>query len=277
MVVEQVQNLGLEVMLSKRVKKINTDDHNNVIGVIFEDEGSMDCSCICFAIGIQARDALARESGIECNDRIGGITVDEKLSTSAKDVYAIGECASFNNQTYGLIAPGIEMADVLAFNLTQAKVHSERKFKRPDMSTKLKLLGVNVASFGDFFADRDGPKNLPQRRHGTKPSRKKSKSGDGKHEENDSQSPPVKALTFKDPFEQVYKKYIFTEDGKYLLGGMMVRKVQPISTILTSSTPTFRHAYRNKSSLLTLLAWHLGWRYEGLCQALTNSQQSEAT
>jgi len=43
------------------------------------------------------------------------------------------------------------MADVLSFNLTQAKSHSPRKFKRPDLSTKLKLLGVEVASFGDFF------------------------------------------------------------------------------------------------------------------------------
>ena len=55
------------------------------------------------------------------------------------------------------------MADVLAFNLTQAKLHQPRLYKRPDLSTKLKLLGVEVASFGDFFADRDGPKYLPPR------------------------------------------------------------------------------------------------------------------
>ena len=148
--------------------------------------------------------------------------VDEKLSTSAEDIYAIGECASFNNQTYGLIAPGIEMADVLAFNLTQAKSHAEREFKRPDLSTKLKLLGVNVASFGDFFADRDGPKHLPQRRHTSRASKKKSKDGNSNNREEEPSRSTVKALTYKDPFEQVYKKYIFTEDGKYLLGGMMV-------------------------------------------------------
>ena len=123
------------------------------------------------------------------------------LSTSASDIYAIGECASWENQTFGLIAPGIEMADVLAFNLTQAKAHSPRKFKRPDLSTKLKLLGVEVASFGDFFADRDGPKDMPGRK-------RELKSTDGvktvKHP-----SAQVKALTYKDPFQQVYKKYLF--------------------------------------------------------------------
>lgn len=77
-----------------------------------------------------------------------GVVVKADLSTSVKDVYAIGECASWESQTFGLIAPGIEMAEILAFNLTQAKAHSQRKFKQPDMSTKLKLLGVEVASFG---------------------------------------------------------------------------------------------------------------------------------
>jgi nitrite reductase (NAD(P)H) len=145
------------------------------------------------------------------------------LSTSTPDIYAIGECASWENQTFGLIAPGIEMADVLAFNLTQAKAHSPRKFKRPDLSTKLKLLGVEVASFGDFFADRDGPQEMPGRRRETK---EKTAGGAAREKVKNlidgSKPPPVKALTYKDPFQQVYKKYLFTLDGKYLLGGMMI-------------------------------------------------------
>ncbi|OTB14620.1 hypothetical protein K445DRAFT_319031 [Daldinia sp. EC12] len=218
LVVEKVTALGLEILLSKRVGKINTDEHNNVTGVIFEDGEQMDCSTICFAIGVRPRDSLARSAGIKCADRGGGILVNDDLSTSVPDIYAIGECASWKNQTFGLIAPGVEMADVLSFNLTQAKLHQPRTFKRPDLSTKLKLLGVDVASFGDFFADRDGPSFLP-----AKAARKKT----------DDQSvvktvvsgpppPPVKALIYKDPFAQVYKKYLFTTDGKYLLGGMMI-------------------------------------------------------
>lgn len=220
MVVEQVRALGLDVMLSKRVGKINTDENNNVSGVTFEDGEYMDCTCICFAIGIKARDELARKTGIKCADRGGGIVINPDLSTSEPDIYAIGECASWENQTFGLIAPGIEMADVLAFNLTQAKAHSPRKFKRPDLSTKLKLLGVEVASFGDFFADRDGPKELPARHGGKKEGTQRK---DTVSElTNGPPPPPVKALTYKDPFQQVYKKYLFTMDGKYLLGGMMI-------------------------------------------------------
>jgi len=208
MVVEQVRALGLDVLLSKRVGSILTDDENSVKGVVFEDGEEMDCSCICFAIGIKARDELARKAGIKCADRGGGIVVGSDLATSKPDIYAIGECASWENQTFGLIAPGVEQADVLAFNMTQAKAHAPRKFKSPDLSTKLKLLGVEVASFGDFFADRDGPKNMPARARADK--------------KNGKAPPPVKALTYKDPFQQVYKKFLFTMDGKYLLGGMMI-------------------------------------------------------
>ncbi|KAL3427955.1 Nitrite reductase [Phlyctema vagabunda] len=218
LVVEQVRELGLDVLLSKRVGKIEVTDNNTVKGVVFEDGEKMDCSTICFAIGIKARDELARKAGIKCADRGGGIIVDNDLSTSAKDIYAIGECASWENQTFGLIAPGIEMADVLSFNLTQAKVHSYRKFKRPDLSTKLKLLGVEVASFGDFFADRDGPKHMPLR------AAKRVEEGQNMVKTLTDGPPPspVKALTYKDPFQNVYKKYLFTLDGKYLLGGMMI-------------------------------------------------------
>jgi nitrite reductase (NAD(P)H) len=105
------------------------------------------------------------------------------------------------------------MADVLSFNLTRDLSQEPKAFKRPDMSTKLKLLGVEVASFGDFFADRDGPKTLPERYMA---------GGHGADGNASGHPSPVKALTYKDPFGAVYKKYLFTPDGKYLLGGMMI-------------------------------------------------------
>ncbi|KAI1772290.1 nitrite reductase [Hypoxylon cercidicola] len=218
LVVEKVTELGLDILLSKRVGKIKTDEENNVTGVVFEDGEQMDCSTLCFAIGVRPRDSIARSAGIQCADRGGGILVNNDLSTSVPDIYAIGECASWQNQTFGLIAPGVEMADVLSFNLTQAKLHRPRAFKRPDLSTRLKLLGVDVASFGDFFADRDGPSSLP-----AKAARKKTEDRSAvKTVVSGPPPPPVKALTYMDPFAQVYKKYLFTTDGKYLLGGMMI-------------------------------------------------------
>ena len=229
MVVEQVRNLGVDVLLSKRVEKIEVGDDNFVKGVRFEDGELMPCSIICFAIGVRPRDELARKAGIKCADRGGGIIVNNELRTSEEDIYAIGECASWEGQSFGLIAPGVEMADVLSFNLTQAKQHTPRAYKRPDLSTKLKLLGVEVASFGDFFADKNGPQYLPPKVLAKKKKQQQQANGDSNGKTTDVKlltsglpPPEVKALTYKDPFQNVYKKYIFTMDGKYLLGGMMI-------------------------------------------------------
>ncbi|OJJ49898.1 hypothetical protein ASPZODRAFT_109754 [Penicilliopsis zonata CBS 506.65] len=210
LVTRKIRELGLDVLHEKRIKSVDTDEDNNVVGITFEDSEKLECCCICFAIGVRPRDELGVQAGIKCANR-GGFIINESLQTSIPNIYAIGECASWDNQTFGIIAPGIEMADVLSFNLTNLDKEPKR-FTRPDLSTKLKLLGVDVASFGDFFADRDGPKFLPGRRPSIPPAALKEKETE----------PPVKALTYKDPFGGVYKKYLFTMDGNYLLGGMMI-------------------------------------------------------
>ncbi|KAE8401774.1 hypothetical protein BDV37DRAFT_285328 [Aspergillus pseudonomiae] len=212
LVTRKIRELGLDVMHQKRVAKIKTDENNNVTGIVFEDGEEIDCCCVCFAIGVRPRDELGTSAGIQCASR-GGFVINESLQTSIPEIYAIGECASWENQTFGIIAPGIEMADVLAFNLTNPD-KEPKSFRRPDLSTKLKLLGVDVASFGDFFADRDGPKFLPGRRP--------SVATIPRVKDTAEKEQPVKALTYKDPFGGVYKKYLFTMDGKYLLGGMMI-------------------------------------------------------
>lgn len=212
MVADQVQQLGVNINLEKGVSSMKTDENNNLTGVIFDDESEIECSTVCFAIGVKPRDDLARIANLEVGQR-GGIVVNDDMRTSMPDIYAIGECASWRGMAYGLIAPGVAMAEVVAFNLTQTTDHSPQTFKTPDMSTKLKLLGVNVASFGDCFADRDGPITLPPRYAKTLVN------GDAKS------TSAVQALTYRDPFSNVYKKYIFTKDGKYLLGGMMIGDV----------------------------------------------------
>ncbi|ORX93796.1 hypothetical protein BCR34DRAFT_580314 [Clohesyomyces aquaticus] len=204
MVAEQVKGLGVEVVLGKMVGKLTTSEDGSVTGVEFKDGSVVEGACVCFAIGVRARDDLAKNSGLQCHER-GGILVGDDLQTTVKGVYAIGECANWKNMCYGLVGPGYEMADLLAFNLTEGRIHGQpRSFAAPDMSTKLKLLGIDVASFGDPFADVFGPKWLPDGTSGL------------------DRKDQVQALTYKDPFGNVYKRYLFTLDGKYLLGGMMM-------------------------------------------------------
>ncbi len=103
---------------------------------------------VVISAGIRPRDELARASGLAVGER-GGIVVDPRLATSDPDVFAIGECALANGTIYGLVGPGYAMADALAERLCGG----EATFTGADLSTKLKLLGIDVATFGDAFAD----------------------------------------------------------------------------------------------------------------------------
>ena len=138
---------------------------------------------VVFSAGIRPRDALARECDLEVAPR-GGVLVDEQCRTADPAIFAIGECAAPGGTMYGLVAPGYAMAEVVV----DALLGGPGAFTGADMSTKLKLLGVDVASFGDAFATTDG----------------------------------ALELTYADAVSGVYKKLVVSEDGRRLLGGILV-------------------------------------------------------
>ncbi|KAL8278182.1 hypothetical protein RQP46_009355 [Phenoliferia psychrophenolica] len=236
LVLRKIENMGVKVLTQCQPTDITTrfeaDGTEVFTGFKVGEEETIGADLVIFAIGIKPRDDLGESSGIKCAKR-GGLDVGDDLQTSAEGVYAIGECASWRGNTYGLIAPGVEMADILAFNLTQTDGHAPRKMNNPDLSTKLKLMGVDVASFGDYFADERAIKSAEAAElvaeqasvaasgvgiAEAKPSRRKAGPRDNRND-------PVKCLTYHDPFSATYKKYIFTADGQYLLGGIMIGDV----------------------------------------------------
>jgi nitrite reductase (NADH) large subunit len=154
-----------------------------VEGLTFADGGSLAADMVVFSAGIRPRDELARAAGLTLGER-GGVLTDNACCTSDPAVYAIGECAAVEGRIYGLVSPGYAQARAVADRLAGGAA----TFDGADMSTKLKLLGVDVASFGDA--------------HGTTP---------GCHE-----------LTFDDPIAGVYKKIVIAPDKDKLLGGILV-------------------------------------------------------
>ena len=119
-VLRRIESMGVRFLGGTSVQRLVTDDKGALSGLELSDGSTLSCNIVIFSIGITPRDDLARKAGLNCGQR-GGVLVDDHLQTSAEEVYAIGECASWKNNTYGLIAPGIEMADILAFNFTQAQ------------------------------------------------------------------------------------------------------------------------------------------------------------
>lgn len=190
--VNKISELGVQVHLNKSTQEIL--GNGRVEGMVFADGERLDVGMIVVSAGIRPRDELARQCGIEVGQR-GGVVVDERLRTSDPDIFAIGEIALSKGMIYGLVAPGYEMAEVVAANLTGA----DRTFNGADLSTKLKLMGVDVASFGNYEA---GPE-------------------------------VAKSIVYEDPFAGIYKKLLFSLDGQRLMGGILVGDASDYGTLLS--------------------------------------------
>jgi nitrite reductase (NADH) large subunit len=215
--VSKINTLGVQVHLEKNTKEIL--GNGRVEGLLFADGARLDVDMLVVSAGIKPRDDLARASGLAVGPR-GGVVVDDLLRTSDPDVLAIGEVALHGGMIYGLVAPGYEMAEVAAANLAG----EERQFKGADLSTRLKLMGVDVASFGNPFADAPSPQTpLPAGRSG-EPSRTASGAPRlaAPTPPGEERGEKARALTFEDPFKGAYKKLLFSPDGTRLVGGILV-------------------------------------------------------
>jgi nitrite reductase (NADH) large subunit len=178
---EKIEGMNVRVHLGKSTREFL--GNGKVEGLAFEDGGRLEVDMVVISAGIRPRDELARTCGLAIGGR-GGIVVDDAMRTSDPDILAIGEVALHRGMIYGLVAPGYEMADVAAANIAG----NSRTFSGFDLSTKLKLMGVDVASFGDPFFENDG----------------------------------ARALTFHDPIAGVYKKFVLDAEGTRLLGGILI-------------------------------------------------------
>jgi nitrite reductase (NAD(P)H) len=107
-VLRRIEAMGVRVLTRTSVKDITVASDGVLTGIILSDDQYLKTEMVIYAIGITPRDDLARQAGLKCVEK-GGIVVNDLLQTSAQDVYAIGECASWEGNTYGLIAPGGEI------------------------------------------------------------------------------------------------------------------------------------------------------------------------
>lgn len=178
----KLQQLGLHIHTGKNTQAI--EGNGKLEGLIFSDGSRLAVDMLVISAGIRPRDELARACGLRVAAR-GGVVVDDYMRTDDASIFAIGECASHNNMVYGLVAPGYEMAEVV---VRQLNGDMSRSFRGFDMSTKLKLIGIDVASFGDPFAETPG--SVP--------------------------------IAFRDTRKGIYKRINISEDGKHLIGGILV-------------------------------------------------------
>lgn len=188
----KIEELGVTVHTQKNTLRI-VDSETATHRMEFADGSVLETDMIVFSAGIRPRDELARACGLAIGPR-GGIAIDDACLTSDANVYAIGECAAWNGQTFGLVAPGYDMARTVA----KALLGQQGTFAGADMSTKLKLMGVDVASIGDAHAA----------------------------------APGARSFQYTDERKQVYKKIVVSDCGKRLLGAVLVGDAAEYGTLL---------------------------------------------
>nr|WP_297459922.1 nitrite reductase large subunit NirB [uncultured Halomonas sp.] len=180
---EKIESLGVQVLTGRATQHIE-DGQASFHRMVFEDGKVLETDLIVFSAGIRPRDELARDCGLEMGER-GGVTIDDQCRTSDPAILAIGEVAIWNGSCFGLVAPGYQMAKAAVATLTG----NDLTFKGADMSTKLKLLGVDVGAIGDAHGD---------------------------------QRPGTRMYRYLDQIKQHYRKLVVSSDGKKLLGAMLV-------------------------------------------------------
>ncbi len=180
----EIERRGVKVRVNHSTEAVT--GNGAVTGLRFAGGEILHVDMVVVSAGIQPRDELARACGLEIGAR-GGVVVNDALESSDPSIHAIGEVACHRGIVYGLVAPGYQMAETLARRLAGG----EATFNGSDLSTKLKLLGVDVASVGDPFA-----------------------SGESQQ-----------VFEHKDPAKGVYSKVVLGEDGRRVIGGILVGDV----------------------------------------------------
>ncbi|WP_082964334.1 nitrite reductase large subunit NirB [Mycobacterium sp. E796] len=181
-----VTELGIAVHVgtgTESIEAVAHPDGSTSARVCLTDGELIDAGVVIFAAGIRPRDELAAAAGLERAER-GGVLTDLSCRTSDPDIYAIGEVAAIGGRCYGLVGPGYTSAEVVADRL----LGGAAEFGEADMSTKLKLLGVDVASFGDAMGATEN----------------------------------CLEVAINDAVNRTYAKLVLSDDAKTLLGGVLV-------------------------------------------------------
>jgi len=187
-----IEGIGVQVHTQKATNEI-IDGEDCVHRMVFADGTHLETDVILFSAGIRPYDNLARDFDLQIGER-GGIVVNNECQTSDEHIYAIGECALWNNFIYGLVAPGYTMAKVAVDNI----IGGVQQFTGADMSTKLKLMGMDVGSIGDAHARTAG----------------------------------AKSYTYFNEPDDIYKKIVVSSDGKTLIGAVLVGDTSEYDSLL---------------------------------------------
>ncbi len=186
----QMEAMGVHIHLRASTTAILGEDR--VTGIAFKDGTTLDCDMVVVSAGIRANVEIGRECGLTVERAI--LVDDAMRSIDDPAVYVVGECAQHRGRVYGLVSPLWEQARVFADHVTG--VDPEAAYTGSKLATKLKVMGVELASMGQ-----------------TEPS-----------DENDE------VVQFTEPKRGTYKKLI-VRDGR-LVGGILMGDISKAAYLM---------------------------------------------
>ena len=140
---EALERMGVRFYLGRRTIAVQGQEQGRLSGLVFADGSELACDMCVISAGIRPNVELAREAGLQVER---GIVVQDDLSCSLPDIFALGECAQHRGYTYGLVAPLWEQASCLAATLTGCGTGLYRGSRE---STRLKVTGLDLAVMGE--------------------------------------------------------------------------------------------------------------------------------
>ena len=139
----------------------------------FKDGSTLETDMVVVSAGIRPIAEVGTASNLTVEK---AIVTDDQMRTSDPNIFALGECVQHRGKIYGLVDPIWEQANVLADVITGW--NPEAEYKGSKLGTKLKVMGVELASMGE-----------------TKPA-----------------SPSDEVVVYREPKRGIYKKLIIRDE-----------------------------------------------------------------
>ena len=138
----KMEDIGIRVLLGESTTAIVGDTRAE--GVALEDGTILEADLVVVAAGIRPNVELGYKAGLKVNR---GIVVNDYMETSDPDIFAVGECVEHRGH---LLRP--RRAAARAGQGAGGHDHRQQRagLHRHDQASKLKIMGVDVFSAGDW-------------------------------------------------------------------------------------------------------------------------------
>ena len=144
---KEIEKLGINVIVPAKVKQITGSE--TVEAVELDDGSLIPADLVLISAGVRPNLGLAKQTGLAVNR---GVVVDQHMQTSAPEIFAAGDVSEFEGICYGLWITAKKQGEVAGRNA----VGEPTIFKADAPSTKLKVLGIDLFSIGQFSPSQEG-------------------------------------------------------------------------------------------------------------------------